>query len=388
MAGIYRILFSLFCLILLRGVKELFKLMSKVLALCKKGLGDVKKLKVKENVALNELRFMSRLIYKEVSFLPGVIPIFADWVYSECMEYQRSSSPSKVVRQVVSGIHNCGCLCNGRVSGGEASHPRVIVGSVIAGCVLLALLVVDGVYAFVKKGELKEPLMRAALLAFTLVDVNKYTNKFLETNNIGTGGYGMVSLQALRSPIYLASLPPNVLRITAQSSFAVLYLLNLNWCSSGRDSSRVVLAFTLFFFLCISSVVIVTVLQDFASAPLVVYQRCTRSVSIGRLFFAFVIHEPVDPYRQAKTLMFIHVSPDPDTVAETVTTLNFAERVSTVKLGTGKSNNYDGDSKKLKEQVAFLKATLAKEGCDGQDSNIDGGDNEDGAASESSEADS
>nr|GEV34890.1 P-loop nucleoside triphosphate hydrolases superfamily protein with CH (Calponin Homology) domain-containing protein [Tanacetum cinerariifolium] len=104
--------------------------------------------------------------------------------------------------------------------------------------------------------------------------------------------------------------------------------------------------------------------------------------------FAFVIHEPADPYRQAKTLMFIHVSPDPDTVAETVTTLNFAERVSTVKLGTGKLNNYDGGLKKLKEQVAFLKATLANKEGDGQDSNIDGGDDEDGAASESSEADS
>nr|GEU67941.1 hypothetical protein [Tanacetum cinerariifolium] len=70
---------------------------------------------------------------------------------------------------------------------------------------------------------------------------------------------------------FFSSLPPNVLRIAAHSSFAVLYLLNLNWCSSGRDSSRVVLAFTSFFFLCISSVVIVTVLPDFASAPLVVF---------------------------------------------------------------------------------------------------------------------
>ncbi|GJT98701.1 kinesin-like protein KIN-14I [Tanacetum coccineum] len=92
---------------------------------------------------------------------------------------------------------------------------------------------------------------------------------------------------------------------------------------------------------------------------------------------------------QAKTLMFIHVSPDPDTVGETVSTLKFAERVSTVELGAAKSNNDDGDLKKLKEQVAFLKATLAKEGGDGQDGNIDdGGDDEDDAASESSEADS
>nr|GEX05768.1 kinesin-like protein KIN-14Q [Tanacetum cinerariifolium] len=63
---------------------------------------------------------------------------------------------------------------------------------------------------------------------------------------------------------------------------------------------------------------------------------------------------------QAKTLIFIHVSPDPDTVGETVTTLNFAERVSTVELGAGKSNNGAEDLKKLKEQVTFLKALKQK----------------------------
>nr|XP_043625416.1 kinesin-like protein KIN-14I [Erigeron canadensis] len=94
---------------------------------------------------------------------------------------------------------------------------------------------------------------------------------------------------------------------------------------------------------------------------------------------------------QAKTLMFIHVSPDPDTVGETISTLKFAERVSTVELGAAKSNKDDTDLKQLKEQVAFLKAALAKEGGDTEDA-CDGGDEEyddhDGAASESSEADS
>ena len=37
--------------------------------------------------------------------------------------------------------------------------------------------------------------------------------------------------------------------------------------------------------------------------------------------------------------MFIHVSPDPDTVGEIVSTLKFAERVSTVELGPTKTNN-------------------------------------------------
>ncbi|KAL8227950.1 hypothetical protein R6Q57_015534 [Mikania cordata] len=91
---------------------------------------------------------------------------------------------------------------------------------------------------------------------------------------------------------------------------------------------------------------------------------------------------------QAKTLMFIHVSPDPDTVGETISTLKFAERVSTVELGAAKSNKDDTDLKQLKEQVAFLKAALAKDGVDIQDGNIEVGDGayyDDGGSSECSE---
>nr|GEX54155.1 protein argonaute 5 [Tanacetum cinerariifolium] len=110
-------------------------------------------------------------------------------------------------------------------------------------------------------------------------------------------------------------------------------------------------------------------LQMLTNSLCYTYQRCTRSV--------FIVCTGCH-CGQAKTLMFIHVSPDPDTVGETVTTLNFVERVSTVELGAGKSNNDDEDLKKLKEHVAFLKATL--EGGAGQDSNIDSGDDEDGAA--------
>ncbi|GJV23746.1 hypothetical protein Tco_1376441 [Tanacetum coccineum] len=89
----------------------------------------------------------SGLEFDEVSFLPGVIPIFAAWVYSECLEYKRSSSPSKEEHQA-----------------GEASHPRVIVGSVIAGCVLLALLVVDGLYAFRQKGRAERATKEASFM--------------------------------------------------------------------------------------------------------------------------------------------------------------------------------------------------------------------------------
>ncbi|KAI3709228.1 hypothetical protein L2E82_38987 [Cichorium intybus] len=41
---------------------------------------------------------------------------------------------------------------------------------------------------------------------------------------------------------------------------------------------------------------------------------------------------------QAKTLMFIHVRFHPDRVGETISTLKFAERVSSVELGAAQSN--------------------------------------------------
>ncbi|KAI3932888.1 hypothetical protein MKX01_031870, partial [Papaver californicum] len=63
---------------------------------------------------------------------------------------------------------------------------------------------------------------------------------------------------------------------------------------------------------------------------------------------------------QAKTLMFVHISPDPDAVLETLSTLKFAERVSTVELGAAKSNTESGDVKELKEQISRLRAALAR----------------------------
>lgn len=63
---------------------------------------------------------------------------------------------------------------------------------------------------------------------------------------------------------------------------------------------------------------------------------------------------------QAKTLMFVHISPEPDAVGETISTLKFAERVSTVELGAARVNKDSADVKELKEQIASLKADLAK----------------------------
>lgn len=56
---------------------------------------------------------------------------------------------------------------------------------------------------------------------------------------------------------------------------------------------------------------------------------------------------------QAKTLMFVHISPESDAVGETISTLKFAERVATVELGAARVNKDSGDVKELKEQVGI-----------------------------------
>ena len=49
--------------------------------------------------------------------------------------------------------------------------------------------------------------------------------------------------------------------------------------------------------------------------------------------------------------MFVHISPEPDAVGETISTLKFAERVATVELGAARVNKDSADVKELKEQV-------------------------------------
>ncbi|KAG6437767.1 hypothetical protein SASPL_102695 [Salvia splendens] len=61
---------------------------------------------------------------------------------------------------------------------------------------------------------------------------------------------------------------------------------------------------------------------------------------------------------QSKTLMFIHISPEPEALGETFSTLKFAERVSTVELGAARANKDSPDVRELKEQIANLKAAL------------------------------
>ncbi|EPS66832.1 hypothetical protein M569_07942, partial [Genlisea aurea] len=63
---------------------------------------------------------------------------------------------------------------------------------------------------------------------------------------------------------------------------------------------------------------------------------------------------------QAKTLMFVHISPEADALGETLSTLKFAERVSTVELGAAKVYKETADVKQLKDEIASLKAALLR----------------------------
>ncbi|XP_071689851.1 kinesin-like protein KIN-14I [Rutidosis leptorrhynchoides] len=71
---------------------------------------------------------------------------------------------------------------------------------------------------------------------------------------------------------------------------------------------------------------------------------------------------------QAKTLMFVHISPELDSIGETLSTLKFAERVATVELGAARVNKDSSDIKELKEQIANLKAALARK--EGEHENV------------------
>ncbi|GAA0141034.1 microtubule binding motor protein [Lithospermum erythrorhizon] len=67
---------------------------------------------------------------------------------------------------------------------------------------------------------------------------------------------------------------------------------------------------------------------------------------------------------QAKTLMFVHISPEPDAVLETLSTLKFAERVSNVELGAAKVNKDNSEVRELKEQISNLTEALARKDGD------------------------
>lgn len=61
---------------------------------------------------------------------------------------------------------------------------------------------------------------------------------------------------------------------------------------------------------------------------------------------------------QAKTLMFVHISPEVNAVGETVSTLRFAERVASIELGATRFNKEIGEIQELKEEVKILNVQL------------------------------
>ncbi|XP_051152672.1 kinesin-like protein KIN-14I isoform X2 [Andrographis paniculata] len=104
-------------------------------------------------------------------------------------------------------------------------------------------------------------------------------------------------------------------------------------------------------------------------------QHINRSLSaLGDVISSLARKSPHVPYRnskltqllqdslggQAKTLMFVHISPEPDAVSETISTLKFAERVSTIELGAARVNKESTDVKELKDEIAALKAALSQ----------------------------
>ncbi|PHT97247.1 Kinesin KP1 [Capsicum chinense] len=61
----------------------------------------------------------------------------------------------------------------------------------------------------------------------------------------------------------------------------------------------------------------------------------------------------------AKMLMFAHVSPEGDSVGETISTLKFAQRVSSVELGAAHLNKENVEVLELKAEIDTLKKALA-----------------------------
>ncbi|KAM3234618.1 hypothetical protein P3L10_014654 [Capsicum annuum] len=61
----------------------------------------------------------------------------------------------------------------------------------------------------------------------------------------------------------------------------------------------------------------------------------------------------------AKTLMFAHVSPEGDSFGETISTLKFAQRFSSVELGAARLNKESVEVLELKAEIETLKKALA-----------------------------
>ncbi|XP_073263922.1 kinesin-like protein KIN-14F [Populus alba] len=104
-------------------------------------------------------------------------------------------------------------------------------------------------------------------------------------------------------------------------------------------------------------------------------QHINRSLSaLGDVISALAQKSPHVPYRNskltqvlqdslgghAKTLMFVHINPELNSIGETISTLKFAERVASIELGAAKSNKETGEIRELKEEISNLKQALER----------------------------
>ncbi|KAK4801563.1 hypothetical protein SAY86_022050 [Trapa natans] len=71
-----------------------------------------------------------------------------------------------------------------------------------------------------------------------------------------------------------------------------------------------------------------------------------------------LLQDSLSPGGRTKTLMFAHINPERDSFAETISTLKFAQRVSTDELGGARGNKECSEVMQLKEQVERLKEAL------------------------------
>ncbi|KAK4773041.1 hypothetical protein SAY87_028060 [Trapa incisa] len=71
-----------------------------------------------------------------------------------------------------------------------------------------------------------------------------------------------------------------------------------------------------------------------------------------------LLQDSLSPGGRTKTLMFAHINPERDSFAETISTLKFAQRVSTDELGGVRGNKECSEVMQLKEQVERLKEAL------------------------------
>lgn len=67
---------------------------------------------------------------------------------------------------------------------------------------------------------------------------------------------------------------------------------------------------------------------------------------------------------QEKTLMFVHLNSDIDSYSETINTLKFPKRVSSLELGVAHRNKESKDIRVLKEHISKLKEIIARKDVD------------------------